>query len=527
MTILSGKPPAPQKNKRRSEFRKPFDPDDDKPVAYDDTLRKKTRWSILWTVLRILSDQVFAFIVFVVLARLLSPAEFGIFAIAQSVAEIGRAIAIGGVVQNIPRAKKLTPALADTVFWSNLLSSLALAFAVLLLAPPVMDRLQLSHATGPVQGLGFVLPIAALGATHLSLRLREFGHKSLALRSIVGGTLGGAAGVAAAVGGWGIWALVVQRLVTEAANTVMSWQAYPWVPGRNFSMAQLRAIWSFGFNIALHQILSLLPRRAMDVILGSMIGAAAVGLNRTARRTAELIQSGTVSPFNFVALQTLSRLQSDSTELIKAYRWMVSKSAMLSCPAMVGLGVLAPEAMPVIFGEKWEISGQLVQVMCVMVVPYALASFTSPMLMALGRAATLRTFTLSQLLSTIVFTLAAAPFGLIAVAWANVLRAYLALPFQLWMLRNASGLRPQDALGAVARPLLASIVMGAVVWALMALLRPHFSVEPHLAIALVPIAICVATGMLVYGVLIYAISEEARQIARNQLKSLRARVRKA
>lgn len=517
MTVISGKPPVPRKSKRRPELRQPTDPQDDGPSTYDDTLRRKTRGSILWTVLRILSDQVFAFVVFVVLARLLSPADFGIFAVAQAVAEIGRAVAIGGMVQNIPRAKKLTPALADTVFWSNLVSSLVLAFAVLLIAPPVMDMLALSHATGPVQGLAFVLPIAALGATHLSLRLREFGHKSLALRSVVGGTVGGAAGIAAAFAGWGIWALVVQRLVTEAVNTIMSWQAYPWVPGRNFSMEQLRATWGFGFNVALTQIIGLLPRRAMDIILGSMIGAAAVGLNRTARRTSELVMFATVHPFNVVALQTLSRLQSDSNEMIKAYRWMVSKSAMLSCPALIGLGVLAPEAIPVIFGEKWAVSGQLVQIMSFMVVPYALSSFTSPMLMALGRGATLRTFALGQLISTIVFAGAAAPFGLIAVAWTSVVRAYLALPLQLWMLRSASGLRPQVALGAIAAPVGASLIMGAAVWALMHVLLPLF--QDRWA----PIAICIAAGMAIYPLVLLAISKEARGLARHYYRSLRAR----
>ncbi|MEZ5831879.1 MAG: oligosaccharide flippase family protein [Dongiaceae bacterium] len=518
MTIISGKPPVPESKTRRSELRRPIDPEDDKPGLYDDKLKRKTRWSILWTVVRIASDQLFSFIVFVALARLLTPAEFGIYAIAQSVAELSRAVAIGGMVQNIPRAKKLTPALADTVFWTNMASSLFLAFAILLLAPPIMHLIGLPQAAGPLQGLGFVLPIAALGATHLSLRLREFGHKSLALRSVVSGTIGGVVGVGAALAGWGIWALVVQRLVSEAANTVMSWQAYRWVPGRNVTMEQFRATWAFGFNMALTQTIGLLPRRAMDLILGTMIGAAAVGFNRTARRTNELVLAGTVNPFNVVALQTLSRLQSDSTEMIKAYRWMVSKSAMLSCPALIGLGALAPEAMPAVFGPNWAVSGVLVQIMSLMVVPYALSSFTSPMLMALGRGATLRTFSLGQLVSTIIFALAAAPFGLIAVAWTSVLRGYLALPFQLWMLRSASGLRPQDALSAVAAPMAASLVMGACVWSLMFVIKPYFS------IALAPVMICVAAGVLIYAVVLFAISAEARTIARYQLKSLRARL---
>jgi O-antigen/teichoic acid export membrane protein len=517
MALPSGEPPAPQKNNGGSERRQPFEPDDDRPATYDNTLRRKTRWSILWTVLRILSDQVFAFVIFVILARLLSPAEFGIFAIAQAVAEIGRAIAIGGMSQNIPRAKKLTPALADTVFWTNLVSALVLAFAVLLLAPPVMDALDLSHATGAVQGLGFVLPIVALGATHLSLRLREFGHKSLALRSVASGTLGGAAGIAAALAGWGIWALVVQRLATEVTNMVMSWQAYPWVPGRNFSLAQLRAIWPLGFNMTLHQILSLLPRRAMDLIIGSMIGAAAVGLNRTARRSTELILAGTVNPFTAVATQTLSRLQGDSTEMIRAYRWMVSRSAMLTCPALIGFGVLAPDAVPAVFGAKWTISGDLARIFAFMVVPYAISGFTWPMLLALGRGATLRTYALTQLISTIALGVAAAPFGLIAVAWVSVLASYVALPFQLLMLRKALGLRPQDALRAIAAPLMASLAMGGGVWALMEMIRPHFTP------ILIPIFICVVAGMGIYAILIYVISKEARTIVRHQLKAFRAR----
>jgi O-antigen/teichoic acid export membrane protein len=516
MTILPGKPPVPQDKKKRSELRSPIDSLDDAPATYDETLKRKTRWSILWTVVRIASDQVFSFVVFVILARLLTPSEFGIFALAAAFVEISRYVAINGMVQNIPRARKLTPALADTVFWTNLGMSLLVAVAVLPLAPLIMDRIGEPEAAGPLQALGFVLPIAALGATHLSLRLREFGHKSLALRSVLGGTIGGGAAIAAAFAGWGIWSLVVQRFVTESVNAVMSWHAYRWIPGRNVSMEQLRATWSFGFNMALTQIVTQLPRRAVDVILGTVIGVVAVGLNRTARRTNELIMSATISPFTVVALQTLSRLQGDSAELAKAYRWMVSKSAMLTCPALIGFGVLAPEAVPAIFGAQWAESGVLVQIFTFMVVPYAISSFTSPMLIALGRGATLRTYALAQLISTVAVTLAAAPFGLIAVAWANVGRSYLALPFQLWMLRRASGLKPQEALAAIVPPLLASLIMGAGVWALMLALRPHF------AIVLVPIVICVAAGMALYAILICAVSRDARMIARQQLKAFRA-----
>jgi O-antigen/teichoic acid export membrane protein len=491
------------------------EPRDDDPREYDGVLRRKTRRSIAWTLLRVASDQAFAFIVFVVLARLLSPAEIGAFAIAQAFSEIGRAIAISGMVQNVARAKWMSKALADTVFWTNMAMSIVLALIFLGIAPLATALIGQPSVTAPLQALGFVLPLAALGATHLSLRLREFGHKTLAIRSAVAHSVGGAAAVAAAFAGWGIWSLVVQRFVTEAANTLMSWHAYRWMPGGSVSWEQFRAIWHFGFNMALTQVLIRLPRRATDIVLATMIDTAAVGINRTARRTTELILAGTISPFSMVATQTLSRLQSDHEELVKAYRWMVSKSAMLTFPALIGLGVLAPDAVPAIFGDKWAVSGHMAQIFAWMVIPYAAGNFTGPLLMALGRAKTLRAFAMGSVISTIVFVAAAAPFGLIAVAWAQVIRSYLALPFQLWMVRRASGVTPHHMLSVMTAPLIASLVMGALVWVLM------FSIRPHFTIVLVPVFICMAAGVPIYALLLYAFSADARNLVHHRLKVLR------
>ena len=501
--------------KAKSSTRKLTEPEDEEPSLYNEDLRKKTRWSILWTVVRIASDQMFSFAVFVVLARLLSPREIGTFAIAMAFTEVSRVIAIQGMVQNIPRAKRLTPELADTVFWTNLAMSIAVAFVVLGIAPIIMDVIDQPAAAAPLQALGFVLPIAALGATHMSLRLREFGHKSLALRSVIGGTIGGAAAIAAAFAGWGIWSLVVQRFVTESLNALLAWLSYRWLPGRNSSIKELRTIWGFGFNMALTQILGLLPRRAMDLVLGTVIGAAAVGIYRTAGRTTELVANGTIAPFTTVAMQTLSRLQTDTKEMAKAFRWMVSRSAMLTIPAMVGFGVLAPDLVPAVYGEKWRDAGVLAQTFACLGITYSISSFAAPLLMALGRGATLRTLAVVQLIATVTVAALAAPFGIFVVAWASVLRGYLSLPFTLWMLKRASGITPWDALGAISKPLMASLIMGAAVWGLMDLIRPMF------AQVLIAVLICAGAGMAIYAVLILTISDQARQLARAQAKRAR------
>jgi O-antigen/teichoic acid export membrane protein len=190
---------------------------------------------------------------------------------------------------------------------------------------------------------------------------------------------------------------------------------------------------------------------------------------------------------------------------------------MLTIPAMVGFGVLAPDAVPAIYGEKWRDAGVLAQTFACLGITYSISSFASPLLMALGRGEILRTLALGQLIATVVVAVLSAPFGVFAVAWTSVLRGFCSLPFTLWMLKRASGISPWDALGAIAKPLTAALIMGAAVWGLMELIRPMFE---HVLIA---VFICVAAGMAIYAALILAISDQARILAKAQLKRVSGR----
>jgi hypothetical protein len=125
---------------------------------------------------------------------------------------------------------------------------------------------------------------------------------------------------------------------------------------------------------------------------------------------------------------------------------------------------------------------------------------------------------MTQLATTIVVAVLAAPFGVFTVAWATVARAYCSLPLTLWMLKRASGISPWDALSPIVKPLTASLAMGAAVWVLMEFIRPMF------AHVLIPVLICVGAGMAIYAVLILSISDQARQVVKLQLKRVRGRL---
>ncbi len=429
------------------------------PEGPPDDLKRKTALSILWTIARTGSDYLLSFVVFAVLARKLGPAAFGVFALAVAFAEFGRVLPTSGLVNAIPRARRVSPEMADTVFWATLALSVGIAAVIALVAPWLAAVVGAPEVAPLLTALGLILPVSAAGATHIALKLREFGHKSMASRSVVSGVLGGGAALGAAWAGWGPWSLVVQRGVTELAGTAMAWQAYHWLPGRRPSLTMLRQLAGFSASMTVTQVLIVALVRFQDLIIGRTIGAAAVGVYRTAWKTIELVATGVIMPFAQVSLPTLARLQDDMPAFRKAYLRIIGVSAVLAFPAIIGFAVLAPTVVVLIFGERWAASAPIAQLFGLMAVPFTLNYFAGPALAALGRSGTLARIAGLQVTLTVALTLAAAPFGLTAIAAAYVLRAYLTLPVQMRAFKRHSGLGYGAVLGAIAPALSMALVM--------------------------------------------------------------------
>ena len=427
--------------------------------ATDPNLKKKTASSAMWTLVRIGTDQGFNFVIFVVLARLLDPAAFGLFAIAYLFAEIGKTLVSSGLVDAIIREPEITPALADTTFWANISVGIIAVVLTTLAAHPFAGLLGEPRLIPLVEALSVLPFITAIGATHTALRLREFGHRTMALRAVLGGLVGGGAALAAAFAGWGVWAFVVQRFVTEIIGAILAWRAYRWRPGLAFSWDKLKEIRSFSGNLLLSQLLLLLLVRLQDLIIGYQSGAAAVGVYRTAWKTIEVIAQATIVPLSFVAMPTLSRLNHDPVAFGKAYRRLGSTSALIALPAIVGFGLVADPAIVLLYGKQWGPSVPVAQILSFMAAPFVLSYFVAPALAAAGKSSAIFRISVVQLTLTAGLSWFAAPLGVAAVAGAYVLRAYITTPLQLWTLQHEVGPRAAATIKSIMPPLVATIAM--------------------------------------------------------------------
>lgn len=474
---------------------------------FDVGLRRQSRVSVGWSVMRFLSDQFFSFVVFVVLARILGVNEIGAFAIIAVAADLFRAMSSAGLMQVVAREPALSDEFTDTVYLSHLGASLLACGILLVAAYPFASFFEVPAIAQPLQVLSLCLPISALGTTHMALRLREFGHRTLAVRSLVSGVIAGSAALAAAYAGLGIWALVIQRVVAEVVNVVLARTAYRWKPGLRFRRGILHRNLGLSGSLTVNQLIVMMMSRLQELVVGAVIGMAAVGIYRTAWRTVELISNGAIRPFTTVAMQTLSRVKDDQVQLSHAYHWMIAKGAAVALPALVGFGVIAPLAVPTVFGEKWAESGELARIFAFMALPFTLNLFASPALAAAGASRSLMVVALSQLGMTALFTLLAAPHGLVAVAWAYVARAYLGMPLLAALLRRATGITFRLTWSAAWPPLAASLAMGL----LLALALPV--TDGWATPAWIRLTCLIFAGCVVYGLGLIALEPTWRKRA--------------
>jgi O-antigen/teichoic acid export membrane protein len=475
-------------------------------------LKRRAAFSAAWTLARIGSDQGFAFVIFVVLARLLSPHDMGVFALALVVAELGRLIASAGFPEAVIREPELDAELADSIFWLNFGFAAVVCLVLVALAQPIAWFFREQQLVAIVCTLALVLPLSSLGSIHTARTLREFGHRSVATRSLVSNLLGGGAAIVAARAGFGAWSMVLQRVIVEAIVVLLAWHAYPWLPARRFAKSRVGGVIRFSVNTMLSQVLLMVMMRSQDVIIGRVLSVSAVGIYRLGWRAIDLLIQICVAPFATIALPTLSRLHANTQAFGAAVLRFNAVIALIACPAMLGFGAVAPQLVPLVFGTRWSSAGQVAQVLSLLALPYATSSLTGPVFSARGAAQTSVRLAWFQLLVALPVVLLAAPYGPIAVAIAYVARGYLIWPFQVYLMLKECGISLRALSSQVMLPIVSALLASGLLLASSHALLNVLSGWHYVIPALLFEALIYALTMWIFG----------REFVRAQWHSLRA-----
>ncbi|MBT8469326.1 MAG: lipopolysaccharide biosynthesis protein [Myxococcales bacterium] len=390
---------------------------------------------VFWTALQSIGVRLFSLLVFIVLARLLSPSDFGLLAMAGVFVALGDALVAQGFGTAITQREALEPEHESTAFWTNMLAGIGLGGLLYAAAPSIAGLYGQQELTSVIRWLSLALPLRGAVAVPVGLLQRRFEFRALAIRSVSAALAGGVAGVLAAVWGWGVYALVVQQLVGASLDVIVVWSAAAWWPRLAFSMRHLKDLIGFSSYLLASGLLGLLSRRADDFLIGLVLGDVALGIYSVAYRGLQILEQVLAKTGTVVAFSAFSRLQGQPERMREAFYQSTRTASLIATPVFVGVSLLAPLAVPLVFGEQYAQSGQVLQVLALIGVLHGVSYFDYAVYMGVGRPDVVLKLLAVNTAANVILFFFAAPFGIVAVAAAYVVRAYVLLPLNLLALR--------------------------------------------------------------------------------------------
>ena len=439
--------------------------------------------------------------VFVLLAHHVAPAAFGLVAMAAALIVLVNVIAALGLGEALVQRDELEPAHADSAFWCTLGVAATLA-ALIAAAAPWLAAAYGQPTLAPVlRALTPLLLLQGLAVVPQALLQREFAFRALGLRLLAASVCGGAAGIGLALGGAGVWSLVVQQLLASGIGLLALWGRTRWRPRWRCSHRHAAELLVFGRSVIGARLLNVAASKADDLVVGLVLGPVALGYYSVACRMLLALEQLFCQGIDAVALSAFSRLQSRRDELRALFLRATTLAAALAFPVFGGLALLAPQVVALVFGPAWLPSAPLLQVLLVAGALQALMHFNHAVFKACGQPGlSLRLALWSTGLN--VLTLAVAVrYGIVAVAVSYLLRSVLIAPLGLWQVRRLLDLPLAQYFRPWAPVLAAVAAAAAVVRGLQAALPATLPAPAALALlvvagAAVYLLACRALGVL-------------------------------
>ena len=329
------------------------------------SLKTSVITSLVWKFLERIGTQGVQFVVAIILARLLSPADFGLIALVTVFITVANVFVHSGLNTALIQKKDADDVDFSTVFFSSLAIALIIYGALFLGAPLLADFFNDQKILIPVaRVLGLILFLGAINSAQEAYIARNMMFKKLFYRSIGAIIPSGFLGIVLAYLDFGIWALVGQQLMNSILVCVIMWFTVKWRPRLVFSFARFKVLFSFGWKLLCSALIDTLYRNVFDLVIGKLFSPASLGYYNRGDQFPKVIILNINTSIQSVLLPSLSSVQDDKSRLKSLARRSIKTSSFLILPMMAGLAAVASPFTMVVLGEKWLPAVPFIQICC-------------------------------------------------------------------------------------------------------------------------------------------------------------------
>ncbi|PTQ11885.1 lipopolysaccharide biosynthesis protein [Sphingomonas oleivorans] len=417
---------------------------------------------MIWSMVESWCTQLLQFVVFMILAHHLDARALGLVAVALLVGQLFQGTLLAGISTPLVRASENDQQLDDTGFVLAAASGVAMVLLVSLLARWIEQLYAMPGLSWVLIALTAANLLTSLNIVHQAWLTRNFQMRPLALRSAVATAAGGGVGIVMAIRGHGVTALVAQNIVAALAGTAILWLSSPWRPSWQFSREKARYILRYGKHLSLTGITNFFNTSSDVLVVGYVLGPAATGIYTVGKRTLLASNMLLSNALSRISLPIFSQLRKDPERMARAFLRLVSATSVVTLPAFVGLALVAPEFIRIFFGDNWGQAVGVMQALSLFGALQALGLFNQAVALAMDKPQWQTALTLLYAIVNVLTFFTAAQYGVIAVAIAFTLRAYLLYPLSVLMVVKLTPVRWIDYLKAVGIPAGGAFAMAAI-----------------------------------------------------------------
>lgn len=350
------------------------------------SLRNKTIKGIGWSAVENITRLGVTFLVSIILARLLSPEEYGLIGILAIFIAIFNTIVDSGFTNALIRKKNATDADYSTVFYTNLVLSVILATVLFFCAKPISIFFERPELVSLTKVMSSIVVINALGIVQRARTTKAIDFKTQTKITFISSIGSGVIGIVMAYIGYGVWALVGQQISNQFLSTLFFWRYNRWKPKLIFSWDSFKDMWAFGSKLLASSIIDTSWKEIYQVVIGKCYNPATLGLYTRAKQFADLCSSNLTSIVHRVSYPVLSSIQDDRERLKSAYQRVIKTTMLPTFVLMLGMASCADSMIYVLIGKQWLRCVPMLQIICTYGMLYPLHALNLNMLQVQGRS---------------------------------------------------------------------------------------------------------------------------------------------
>ena len=393
----------------------------------EESLKNKTVKGTIWSSIERFSVQGIQFIVMIIMARILTPEDYGLIGMLTVFIAISQSLVESGFSQALVRKLDRSEVDNSTVFYFNVVVGCVL-YVVLFLCAPVIARFYKEPILIPITRLiSLSILINSFVVVQRATLTIKIDFKTQAKASFIASIASGAVGISLAKIGYGVWSIVWYQLTNLAVNVGLLWVFSKWRPKMMFSWKSFHELFGFGSKLALSGIIDTLYRNIYLILIGKVFSAADLGYYTRAHQFADFPSSNVSSIIQRVTYPVLCTLQNENDRLREVYRKFLRLSAFIIFPLMTGLAAVAHPFITIVLTDKWDFAAVLLQIICFSMMWYPIHSINLNLLQVKGRSDLFLKLEIYKKIVGATIICITVPFGLIVMCLGSILTSILSL----------------------------------------------------------------------------------------------------